>query len=1115
MASEDHPYRRAAYYRIANGSEGASVQFTTTSSERSAHNSYRIASGTYQGTPTDGNINTGTSTNPDPPNHTSGFGSTYTLWLAASHSSSSSTLSAPANYSDIVEVNSGTESLTASENATMGTARRVTQTSSENPGTFTLSQSASWGANTVAIQGISGIKSATVNYIQVTVSYVVNGVLNWYTTASGGTPIGTGSPFNPIGVTGSGMPDSNSPGTYTFWSECSSVPGCRTANTFVINPLPDAPVAGSNLYTYDNTEKTAEAIVGPGEDLEWYENATGGAPIATPAATNAGTYTAYAQARNSSTGCASLTRTLVTLTIETRPITLTVNPGQTKVYGEADPLAFAYTVSGDGLATGDSFDGALVRAIGETVGPYIINKGTLTIIEGAANKEANYNVTFVADNFTITARPITITADAGQTKIYGEADPLPFLYTVTGDGLAPGDVFAGALDRVSGEDVGPYSITRGSLAIVDGSAVNMEGNYAISYVPNDFTITGRPITITVDAGQTKVYGAADPLPFTYQITSGVLATGDVLSGALNRVAGENAGSYAITVGSLTIVDGAAVNTAANYTITFTSADFIITERPITITADPGQTKVYGTADPLPFIYTVTGDGLAAGDVFTGALDRVAGENVGPYAITIGSLTIVDGSAVNKADNYTITYNTSNFTITVRPITITANAGQTKIYGNADPLPFTYTVTGDGLAAGDVFTGALVRVSGEDVGPYAINRGTLAIEDGSAVNKEINYTITYVSNDFTITLRPITITANAGQTKVYGNADPLPFTYTVTGDGLGAGDVFAGALDRVAGEDVGPYAITRGTLAIVDGSAANREDNYTITYVPDNFTITARPITITANAGQTKIYGEADPLPFTYTVTGDGLAAGDLFAGALDRVSGEDVGPYSITRGTLAIVDGSAVNMEDNYTISYVPNDFTITGRPITITVDAGQTKVYGTADPLPFTYQITSGSLATGDVLTGALDRVSGENAGSYAITVGSLTIVDGAAVNTAANYTITFTSADFIITERPITITADPGQTKVYGTADPLPFIYTVTGDGLAAGDVFAGALDRVAGENVGPYAITIGSLTIVDGSAVNKADNYTITYNTKQLHHHIQTDHNHSECRSDEDLR
>ena len=53
-----------------------------------------------------------------------------------------------------------------------------------------------------------------------------------------------------------------------------------------------------------------------------------------------------------------------------------------------------------------------------------------------------------------------------------------------------------------------------------------------------------------------------------------------------------------------------------------------------------------------------------------------------------------------------------------------------------------------------------------------------------------------------------------------------------------GDSFSGALTRVAGEDVGTYAITQGTLAL--------STNYTLTYVGANLTITARPITVTAD-----------------------------------------------------------------------------------------------------------------------------------------------------------------------------------------------------------------------------------------------------------------------------
>ena len=75
---------------------------------------------------------------------------------------------------------------------------------------------------------------------------------------------------------------------------------------------------------------------------------------------------------------------------------------------------------------------------------------------------------------------------------------------------------------------------------------------------------------------------------------------------------------------------------------------------------------------------------------------MAGETVvaGPYAI---SATL---SPTAVLSNYNITYNTANFTITTRPITVTANSGQTKVYGANDPT-FTYSITSGNLVDGMV------------------------------------------------------------------------------------------------------------------------------------------------------------------------------------------------------------------------------------------------------------------------------------------------------------------------------------------------------------------------------------------------------------------------------
>ena len=66
--------------------------------------------------------------------------------------------------------------------------------------------------------------------------------LAWYTTATGGTSIGSGSPFNPVGVLGSGLSNTNSAGNTTYYAVCSNnSTGCRTTTNFTINATPSTP----------------------------------------------------------------------------------------------------------------------------------------------------------------------------------------------------------------------------------------------------------------------------------------------------------------------------------------------------------------------------------------------------------------------------------------------------------------------------------------------------------------------------------------------------------------------------------------------------------------------------------------------------------------------------------------------------------------------------------------------------------------------------------------------------------------------------------------------------------------------------------------------------------
>ncbi len=212
---------------------------------------------------------------------------------------------------------------------------------------------------------------------------------------------------------------------------------------------------------------------------------------------------------------------------------------------------------------------------------------------------------------------------------------------------------------------------------------------------DDLTITTKPISITANVNQSKVYGSADPL-LSYHVTSGALVSGDNFTGTLTRGFGENVGTYAISQGTLTAGN--------NYNLTYVANNFAITAKPITVTVDP-KSKVYGTADPA-LTYQVPSGALVSGDNFIGALTRAVGENVGTYAISQGMLTV--------GSNYTLTYISANLTITKANQTITINIGAPTSMQNgtaftvqasavSSGLPISYSASGVCTNVGATFT----------------------------------------------------------------------------------------------------------------------------------------------------------------------------------------------------------------------------------------------------------------------------------------------------------------------------------------------------------------------------------------------------------------------------
>lgn len=154
--------RLGSYYKIAVGDEdGTTVDFVTSATETMAAQVYRISN--WHGTtpPEIGAPASAGSGDPDPPSLIPSWGAADTLWLAEYGSDAVSTATAyPTDYTDGITASAG-----GAGQCSIGSARRNLNATSDNPGTFTVTDNTkAWVAQTIAIQPAAGGAAAADPY---------------------------------------------------------------------------------------------------------------------------------------------------------------------------------------------------------------------------------------------------------------------------------------------------------------------------------------------------------------------------------------------------------------------------------------------------------------------------------------------------------------------------------------------------------------------------------------------------------------------------------------------------------------------------------------------------------------------------------------------------------------------------------------------------------------------------------------------------------------------------------------------------------------------------------------------------------------------------------------
>lgn len=142
-------------YRIATGSEGATIQITTDTGQQSAHQSWRIPAGQHNAAVApEAAVATGTSATPDPPNLAPTGGAKDYLWIEGfGVDTDDATVNYEStNYTKIAIVSSAG----ATAKVACAAAYRQLNASSENPGTMTCDASEEWIAFTIAVHPAVG-----------------------------------------------------------------------------------------------------------------------------------------------------------------------------------------------------------------------------------------------------------------------------------------------------------------------------------------------------------------------------------------------------------------------------------------------------------------------------------------------------------------------------------------------------------------------------------------------------------------------------------------------------------------------------------------------------------------------------------------------------------------------------------------------------------------------------------------------------------------------------------------------------------------------------------------------------------------------------------------------
>lgn len=634
----------------------------------------------------------------------------------------------------------------------------------------------------------------------------------------------------------------------------------------------------------------------------------------------------------------------------------------------------------------------------------------------------------------------------------------------------------------------------------------------------ELKVDPRPVTVK-PKDASKVYGY-DDLDFELEAVEGSIIKGHPLSWfKIRREAGENVGTYTLTIEESEAGDKWDKIQRANYAPTLQTGTFEITKRQIGV----GWTVGTYTYNGEPQGPKVTVSNVAEGDEgkVSYEVENATGIDAGSYPAKVTGLA-GDPEVIK---NYALPTENLEYTYTIykaeqeKPQGLKATAETIrgkcdgKIEGARGGVAYRLFRTEAGDADGETMVSEDSKIENLAAGDYQVwyaetnnYMPSTPVEVHVGKGKYLNVTLSEKNDAYSIVWH----SPNRLQWH-----ESVEFSVKIS-DGYYAGDDFAVKANGVVLEknEGGRFVLSdveENTAITVEGvrkhEAVNDKwlsnDNTHWHECTCGEKIDEATHTFEWVIDKTPTATEAGSKHQQCTVCGHALPAVEIPVAAIVGYSGEYDGAYHTVDATRLPEGATAQYSADGknwspeapkikdvgtLTVSYkvtidgvkAEGEVTLEVKPRAITVTAqDDSKTYGEADPV-FTWDVTSGKLVAGETLQGLeIEREDDDNVreGGYAL---RLTQPEGA----NPNYSITFVDGMFTINQRLLTVTW--GTTEfTYDGKEHCPVATlgnvignddlgaTVEGSQTEAGTFYTATLGALTGKAAGNYALPTEGLT------------------------------------------